>query len=293
MEVSTQVLKKIRRIQIHTKHLVSGFLSGAYVSSFKGSGVVFEELREYVFGDEVRNIDWKATAKMGSPYIKRYVDERERVLFLLVDVSSSMLFASKNQSKSDLMLELLASLTLSAMSNQDKVGAIFFDEKVRLFLPPKRGVRHFLRILREAFLLQESAKETNLDQALEFFLKIQKKRCACFLISDFLMKDEPKSLPILAKKHELMAMHIQDVYEQTFPDIGLMTLEGLENEGELEIDSSSLEFRELFQNYSQERIRQIKERMGKLGASYLSLSTEEDLTNILVAFFHQRGKRSC
>jgi uncharacterized protein (DUF58 family) len=289
-KIPIEILKKIRKIQIKASKLVAEALSGAYVSSFKGSGVIFDDVREYVLGDEVRNIDWKLTAKMQTPYVKQYQEERELTVYFLVDISSSLLFGSEDQTKFDLLLDLVAAIAFSAVSNNDKVSLVLFDDEVRKYLPPKRGVGHFLRLIREIYVQKKEGKKTNLSKALEFFSRVQKKSCICFIISDFLTPDFSQGLTALSKKHELLAIRLFDKVEEKIPDIGVVRLQDLETKENVWVDTGDENFVEQFQCHVDERKKTYEKQFKKMKMPYLELATDSDLVRALSLFLSVRKK---
>ncbi|MEG2071037.1 MAG: DUF58 domain-containing protein, partial [Bacteroidales bacterium] len=221
---STELLKKVRKIEIRTRALSQQVFSGQYHSAFKGRGMAFSEVREYHYGDDVRFIDWNVTARFNHPYVKVFEEERELTVMLLIDVSGSNLFGTKNEFKADLITELAAVLSFSAINNNDKVGVIFFSNTVEKFIPPKKGRSHILRIISELVNYEPTQSQTDIAEALRYMTNAIKKKCTAFLISDFVNSDFEQALKIAANKHDVVALHVMDQGEATLPDVGLIQL---------------------------------------------------------------------
>ncbi|MCH1429979.1 MAG: DUF58 domain-containing protein [Chlamydiales bacterium] len=287
-EIPLDVLRKIKKVQIKASKMVSDALSGAYVSSFKGAGIIFDDVREYDIGDEVRNIDWNLTAKMQTPFVKLYQEERELTVYFLVDVSSSMLFGSNSKNKFDILIELLAALAFSAVSNNDKIGLVLFDNKVCKYLPPRRGVAHFLRMIREVYVHKDRGKESSVVEALNFFSRVQKKSCICFLLSDFLFDLDIKGLSALSKKHDISAINISDPAEKLIPDMGITKLTDLETGRSVYVDSSQAEFKEWFADYEDEKGKELTKLFKKLNMPYLEASSDSDILRALSLFLNKK-----
>ena len=289
--IPKEIIKKIRHIEIHTAHLVNDLLAGEYQSVFKGRGMDFAEVREYQLGDDIRTIDWNVTARTGHPHVKQYVEERELTVMLLVDASSSGEFGTVRQMKGEIAVELCALLAFSAIKNNDRVGLIIFTDKIEKFVPPKKGKKHVLRVIRELLYFRPEATKTNITQALQYLHKVIKRKCVAFLISDFIAGDYHKALEITAQKHDLIAITISDPREQQLPDVGLIELEDAETGEEILIDTSAPEVRELF---CQLNTRQRKER-GKFFRSmkldFIDILTNQSYLDELVKFFRMRAKR--
>jgi uncharacterized protein (DUF58 family) len=287
-KLSQEDFQKIRKIQIHTSQLVNEILAGAWHSAFKGRGIEFEEVREYQSGDEVRSIDWNVTARMHHPYVKVFREERELTVVLLVDVSASSRFGSQNHLKRDLIAEIGAALTFSAIRNSDKVGLILFSDFVEKYIPPKKGVRHVLRVIRELLAYTPQGKGTNLLSALDFAGGVLKKSAICFLISDFICSLYQKEMSILAKKHDLIAINITDPYEMEFPEMGLVNIIDLETGEFHTINTSNQLVLEHFKNKNVERRNDVEWTMKTIGAGFLNIRTDEPYLPVLHKFFKTR-----
>lgn len=288
--VDEELIKTIRRIEIEAKHLAEGVLAGAYRSAFKGKGIEFEEVREFQPGDEERSLDWNVTAKMGHPYVKNFREEREQTVMLIVDVSSSTRFGSTNKTKNKLIAEIGALFAFSAIENNDRVGLITFSDAVDLYLSPKKGTRHVLRIIRELLVSPESGKGTNLAQALAFFGEVQNRASICFVISDFMCPDFNSEFSILAKKHDLIAVSVIDPYEQSFPNVNLAELSDLETgKGQL-IDTGDSSRRRQFVDSSEKHLKDIKKLADKCGSGFIDIRTDKPYLPAIQQFFKKRGR---
>lgn len=287
---TSEILKKVRQIEIKTKGLSKHIFSGEYNSAFKGRGMSFSEVRDYQYGDDVRNIDWNVTARTGDPYVKVFEEERELTLMLIVDISKSTLFGTRKQLKSELITELSAVLAFSAIQNNDKVGAILFSNDVELYIPPKKGKKHILRIIREILYHEGSHSDTNIKGALEYFNNIQKKRSIAFLLSDFMDDDYEAALNIAARKHDLIGMHIFDQAETNLPSIGLIQTIDAETGDAVLIDSSSKSVREKYNSWYEDNIAYFKSQFNKTRADILSIKTGDDYVKALLKFFKTRSR---
>ena len=283
METS-ELLKRVRKIEIKTRTLSKQIFSGQYHSAFKGRGMTFSEVREYLTGDEVRFIDWKVTAHFNRPYVKVFEEERELTVMLLVDVSASGDFGSA-RTKREILTEIAATLAFSAIQNNDKVGAIFFSSEVEKYIPPKKGKSHLLHIIRELIGFHPKNKGTGIGEALKFLRNVQKRRSTTFLLSDFMCSDYEEALKIAGKAHELIAIQIHDPMEEKLPDWGLVRIHDNESGRELMVDTSSAANRQAFARY-QNRIKQERETlMSRYGITHASISTEEDYVKPLINMF--------
>ena len=240
------LLKKVRKIEIKTRGLSNHIFAGEYNTAFKGRGMAFSEVREYQSGDDVRSIDWNVTARYNSPYVKVFEEEREMTVMLLVDVSGSGNFGTKKQFKREIATELSAILAFSAIKNNDKVGVIFFSDIIEEFIPPKKGKSHILRIIRQILSFKPKNKKTDISQAIEYFNNVMKKRCICFILSDYISPSFEKPLKIASKKHDIVALRISDQREKKLPNIGLIPLKDAENDTISYVDTSSKIIRQLF-----------------------------------------------
>ncbi len=289
--ISKDILKKIKRIQIHTRHLVTDAFVGEYHSVFKGRGMEFEEVREYQPGDEIRTIDWNVTARMGRPFIKRFVEERELTVMLLVDVSPSGNFGSAEQLKNEVATEICALLAFSAIKNNDKVGLIVFTDKIEKFIPPKKGIKHVSRVIRELLCAQPTGKGTNIPVALEYLNKISARRTISFLVSDFIATNYARALRIANKKHDVIAVSITDPREQELPNVGFIELRDAESGETLLIDTSNPQARKEYSAIGN-RQRQERSRLFRsMGVDEIVINTGRHYIDPIVRFFRIREKR--
>ncbi|MDR4507552.1 MAG: DUF58 domain-containing protein [Candidatus Brocadiaceae bacterium] len=289
--ISKDILKKIQQIQIHTSRLVNEALVGEYHSVFKGSGMDFEEVREYQPGDEIRMIDWNVTARMGRPFIKRFVEERELTVMLLVDVSASGNFGSGKELKNNVAVEICALLALSAIKNNDKVGMIMFTDKIEKFTPPKKGSKHIFRVIRELLCAEPSGKGTNISVALEYLNKITPRRTISFIVSDFIAYDYVHALRIANKRHDMIAVNIIDPREQEIPKVGFIELRDAESGEIVLVDTASPSVRKEFWAINE---RQKQERSGlfrSMGVDEIIVNTNKHYVEPVVRFFRMRENR--
>ncbi len=286
-----EVIKKIRRIEIRTKKLVNELFSGEYHSTFKGQGMEFEEVRQYEPGDDVRLIDWNVTARMGQPYIKKFREERELTVILLIDVSSSGQFGTRDRFKNETAAELGALLAFSAIKNNDKVGLIIFTDQIEIFVPPKKGRAHVLRIIREILYFKPQGKGTNIAAALEYFNKVIRRKSVVFLVSDFLSEGFTKPLQIANNKHDIIAIKVSDPREITFDNVGLIELEDAETGEVLIIDTGSKEFRKEFAAQSAEDVAGLKKSFRSINLDFINIRTDQSYISPLINFFKMREKR--
>ena len=289
--IPKEILKKIQQIQIHTRRLVNEAFAGEYHSVFKGRGMEFDEVREYQPGDEIRTIDWNVTARMGRPFIKRYVEERELTVMLLVDVSASGNFGSIKHLKNEVATEICAILALSAIKNNDKVGMIMFTDKIEKFIPPKKGPKHVLRVIRELLCSQPTGKGTNISVALEYLNKITHRRTISFVVSDFIANDYAHALRIANKKHDMITITIVDPREQELPNVGFIELRDAESDEILLLDTADSlarkEFGVLNNRLSLERSRLFR----SMGVDEIVINTNRHHVEPIVRFFRMREKR--
>jgi len=289
MEAS-ELLKKVRAIEIKTRGLSSHIFSGEYHSAFKGRGMAFSEVREYVPGDEIRNIDWNVTARMGHPFVKVFEEERELTVIILADVSASGDFGTRKQLKRSLITELTATLAFSAIQNHDKIGVIFFSDRIEKFIPPKKGKSHILRIVRELLQFKPEGKGTNIKSALEYLNNVQKKHCICFVISDFLDENFENALRITSKRHDVVALRVYDQHEKIFPAIGLIKIEDNETGKSLWVNTSGKALRSRFMKNIQKRDEQLKSIFSKSGVDVAQIATDEDYVKPLMNLFKRRAR---
>ncbi|MFK8005300.1 MAG: DUF58 domain-containing protein [Saprospiraceae bacterium] len=287
---TTELLKKVRKIEIKTKGLSKQIFSGEYHSAFKGRGMSFSEVRDYQYGDDVRNIDWNVTARTGSPHVKVFEEERELTVMLLIDVSKSSFFGSVKQTKNEINAEIAAVLAFSALNNNDKVGVLFFSNKIEKYLPPKKGKQHVLRIIRELINLEPEDNGTNIGMALEYLNNLIKKRCICFVLSDFLAKGYEAPLKIAKRRHDVVGIHIVDPREEILPNVGLIRAVDSETGDTRWIDSSSKSVRENYSNWFNSHMDYFKKIFLKTGADSVTIRTNESYVNRLLEFFKRRSK---
>lgn len=288
MNSTKEILKKVRKIEIKTRKLSNNVFSGAYHSSFKGMGMTFSEVRKYEFGDDIRNIDWNVTAKLNEPHIKIFQEERELTMMLVVDISSSELFGSKSEIKKDIVAEISATLSFSAIQNNDKVGLILFSDQIELFIPPKKGKSHILRIIRELIEFKPKSNRTDISLALEYLVKVIKKKAIVFLISDFLDGNYQEKLKIVSKKHDLTGIRIFDEKELELPDLGIVNLKESETGNIFTIDTSSEELRKIYREKYMNYIKYYEETFSKTGSGSLKNSTQDDYIKNLLGYFKKR-----
>ncbi len=291
MQETREILKKIRRLELRTKRLVDSMFAGSYHSVFKGRGMNFEEVREYNPGDEIRAIDWNVTARMNAPFVKKFTEERELTVMLVVDVSASGNFGSVNASKRELAAEVASILAFSAIRNNDKVGLLLFTDEVELFIHPKKGRLHILRLIREMLFFKPRHRGTNLGAALEYLNKVVTRRSVVFLISDFLDEGYSRPLSVTSRRHDLIAIPVVDPGEEDLPDVGLVTLEDPETGEQIDVNTSSRALRGAYLALEERRKRSIDQEFNKLGVDMIPLRTNEDYLPMLRAFFDRREKR--
>jgi len=289
--LTKELLKQVRQIEIKTKGLVNQVFSGEYHSVFKGRGMEFSEVREYDFGDDIRNIDWNVTARFGHPYIKVFEEERELTVMLLVDMSGSLLFGSIEKTKQQIAAELSAILAFSAMKNNDKVGLILFSDRIELFVPPRKGRKHVLRIIREVLSFEPQGKETNIKRALEYLNNAIKKRSIVFLISDFVDSGYEKILKIVGRKHDFIGIVLQDERELQLPELGLIKLLDAETGQERYIDTSDRKLQEWFRLNRAETVLRRKNLFIQSRLDSINVRTNQSYIKPLVDFFRVRERR--
>ncbi|UCE23146.1 MAG: DUF58 domain-containing protein [Candidatus Zixiibacteriota bacterium] len=289
--IPKEILKKIRRIEIRTKKLVNDLFSGEYHSTFKGQGMEFEEVRQYEPGDEIRLIDWNVTARTGYPHIKKFKEERELSVVMLVDASSSGKFGTRDRFKSETAAELCALLAFSAIKNNDKVGLIIFTDKIEKFIPPQKGRGHVLRLIREILYFRPEGVATDIGGALEYFSKVIRRKSVVFLVSDFLSEHYLKPLQIANNKHDVIAIKISDPRETTFDNIGLIELEDAETGEVFMIDTGSKEFRREFFARAEEDNLTLKKAFKLINLDFINIRTDESYIVPLINFFKMRERR--
>ena len=286
---SSELLKKVRKIEIRTRALSQQIFAGQYHSAFKGRGMAFSEVREYQYGDDIRNIDWNVTARFNHPYIKIYEEERELTVMLLIDVSGSTQFGTKQQFKSDLITEISAVLSFSAINNNDKVGVIFFSNQVEKFIPPKKGRSHILRIIRELVDYKSQQVQTNMAEALRYLTNAIKKKCTAFILSDFVNCDCEQALKIASNKHDLVALQITDCGDTLLPNMGLMQIRDPETGKKTMADTSNLNVQKAYARWWHEQQKRNIELFKKSGVDMAQLYTDKDYIKALSELFHRRG----
>jgi uncharacterized protein (DUF58 family) len=288
---AADILKKIRTLEIKTRGLVETAFAGDYHSVFKGRGMNFEDVREYQPGDEIRSIDWNVTARMGSAFVKKFTEERELTVMLVVDVSASGNFGSTTQSKRELAAEVACLLAFSAIRNNDKVGLLLFTDRVELFIPPKKGRSHTLRLIREILFFQPGGRGTDPALALDYLNKIVTRRAVVFFISDFQTPDFSRALAVSGRRHDFVAIHIHDEREKLLPNIGIIMLEDAETGEQLEINTSERGTRTRFAQLADERAAELARILRRNNIDAISLKTNEDYLPALRSFFKQRERR--
>ncbi|MBU0945420.1 MAG: DUF58 domain-containing protein [Proteobacteria bacterium] len=297
--ITKEILKKVRQVEVRTSRLVNDTLAGSYQSVFKGRGMNFDEVREYVPGDEIRTIDWNVTARTGIPHIKKFTEERELTIMLMIDISGSGDFGSAESSKREIMAEIGSVLAFSAVRNNDKVGLILFSDFVELYIPPKKGRSHILRLIREILFFQPQGRKTDLIVPLDFVNGVAKRKCVAFLISDFcllgdfeegLARLQPK-LQVSNRRHDLISMIISDPREYELPDVGWLTIEDAESGAQVELDTSDSAVRRGYGELAAERRKRLHKAILSAGVDLLDLSTDQSYVPPLLNFFGKRRRR--
>lgn len=288
METS-DLLKKVRHIEIKTRGLSNQIFAGEYHSAFKGKGMTFSEVREYQYGDAIRDVDWNVTARFNNPYVKVFEEERELTVVLMVDVSGSKNFGTEHQYKQDLMTEIAAVLSFSAITNNDKIGVILFSDKVEKFISPQKGRKHILRIIRELLTFKPESKQTNIAGALEYLTNAIKKRSIAFLLSDFIDTNFKDALTIANRKHDLVALQVYDKRETSLPPMGLVKVVDAETGGTNFIDTSSKKVRAKHEEWWRNHSESLHQTFKQSGVDYASVSTGDDYVKPLIHLFKHRG----
>lgn len=285
-----ELLKKVRRIEIKTRGLSQNIFAGEYHSAFKGRGMTFSEVREYQYGDDIRDIDWNVTARHNHPYVKVYEEERELTVMLLVDVSGSRLFGAVGEEKREMIAEISATLAFSAIQNNDKIGVIFFSDKIEKFIPPKKGRKHILFIIRELLDFTPDSSGTDIAMVLRYFSDALKKRCTTFLISDFIDgNDYYKALSIASNKHDVYGVQVYDKRDAQIPDVGLMRVRDLESGAEQWVDTSSKKVRNEYRRWWYQRQQSMSDTLKRCRVGSVSVATDEDYVTALMGLFKRRG----
>ena len=288
--IPREILRKVRRIEIRTRKLVNESLAGGYHSVFKGRGMEFSEVREYQFGDEIRTIDWNVTSRMGHPYVKKYIEERELTVVLVVDLSGSNRFGTASQFKAEMMAEICALLAFSASRNNDRVGLILFTDRVEKFVPPRKGRAHVLRVVREILYHKPEGRGTDLAQALEYLGNVVRRRAVVFVVSDFLAEGYERPLRIANRTHDLVAMAIEDPREREMPDVGLVALEDAETGSIRVVDTGSARLRRNFREAGARRVKARQELFRRLSIDSVDLRTDQPYDVPLIRFFERRAR---
>ncbi len=291
MNDTRDILRKIRRLELRTRRLVESSFAGQYQSVFKGRGMNFEEVRPYSPGDEIRAIDWNVTARTGEPYIKKFTEEREMTVMIVLDVSASGNFGSVQESKRELAAEVAAILAFSAIHNNDKVGLLLFSDRVELFIPPKKGRHHILRLIREMLYFDPKGRGTDLAGALEYMNKLITRRAVVFVISDFFTGDFTRPLTVSARRHDMVALPIVDPAEEELPDVGVILLEDPETGEQIEVDTSRRAITQNYADLAALRTKDLTSMFGSRGIDMVSLRTDKDYLPVLRNFFDRRGRR--
>lgn len=283
-----ELLKKVRKIEIKTRRLSDHVFGGEYHSTFKGRGMIFSEVRQYQFGDDVRNIDWNVTARYNEPFVKVFEEERELTLMLMIDISGSEFFGTQEQFKNEVLTEIAATLAFSAMQNNDKTGLILFSDEIELYIPPKKGKSHVLRIIRELLEFEPKSNKTDIANALKFLSSVMKKKAIVFLLSDFIADGYGDTLKIAAKKHDVTGIRIYDKAEETIPNLGMVQMQDQETGELLLVNTSSKSVRNQYYSYHRERVDYFNESFTKSGAGALSIRVDESYVKKLLGYFKRR-----
>ena len=289
METS-ELLKRVRKIEIKTRGLSKNIFAGEYHSAFKGRGMTFSEVREYQYGDDIRNIDWNVTARHNRPYVKIFEEERELTVMLMIDVSASRNFGTISKLKKNQITEIAAVLAFSAIQNNDKIGVIFFSDKIEKFIPPKKGRTHILHIIRELIDFYPEDKQTDIEQALEYMTNSIKKRCTCFVISDFIDEhDFAHALAIANRKHDVVALRVYDPRENQLPPVGMMYLRDVETGEQMWVDTSDKKLREAYEKYAFVREKELDAIFKRSGVDVANIRSDEDYVRALITLFKKRA----
>ena len=289
METS-EILKKVRKIEIKTRGLSQNIFAGQYHSAFKGRGMAFAEVREYQFGDDVRDIDWNVTARFRKPYVKVFEEERELTVMLLVDVSGSLDFGTRSRMKSEMATEIAATIAYSAIQNNDKIGVVFFSDRIEKYIPPKKGRKHILYIIREMLDFKPESRKTDIGGAMEFFTRVMKRRTTAFVLSDFYDRhDFFKQMQIANNKHDVMAIQVYDKWAKALPDVGLVKVVDAESGNEMYVDTSSKKVRAAHARYWIERQQMLKDTLSRANVDWVSVATDDDYVKAMMHLFASRN----
>ena len=289
METS-EILKKVRKIEIKTRGLSQNIFAGQYHSAFKGRGMAFAEVREYQFGDDVRDIDWNVTARFRKPYVKVFEEERELTVMLLVDVSGSLDFGTRSRMKSEMATEIAATIAYSTIQNNDKIGVVFFSDRIEKYIPPKKGRKHILYIIREMLDFKPESRKTDIGGAMEFFTRVMKRRTTAFVLSDFYDRhDFFKQMQIANNKHDVMAIQVYDKWAKALPDVGLVKVVDAESGHEMYVDTSSKKVRAAHARYWIERQQMLKDTLSRANVDWVSVATDDDYVKAMMHLFASRN----
>ncbi|WP_375236274.1 DUF58 domain-containing protein [Winogradskyella sp.] len=283
-----ELLKKVRKIEIKTRRLSDHIFGGEYHSTFKGRGMTFSEVRQYQFGDDVRNIDWNVTARTNEPHVKVFEEERELTMMLMADVSGSKLFGTQNQFKDEIVTEIAATLAFSATQNNDKIGLILFSDEIELFIPPKKGRSHVLRIIRELLEFKPKSKKTNISEAIKFLSNVMKKKAIVFMLSDFVADDYNQTLKIAAGKHDITGIRVFDKHEAEIPNIGMVQMQDEETGELILVNTASKKVRNNYSIFYQEKVEYYKDAFTKSGAGTIDCRVDESYVKKLLGYFKRR-----
>ena len=284
-----ELLKKVRKIEIKTRRLSDHIFGGEYHSTFKGRGMTFSEVRQYQYGDDVRNIDWNVTARYSEPFVKVFEEERELTMMLMVDISGSEFFGTQEQFKNEIITEIAATLAFSATQNNDKIGLILFSDKIELYIPPKKGRSHVLRIIRELIEFKPESKETNIAEALKFLSSVMKKKAIVFILSDFIADDFQHNMKIASKKHDVTGIRVFDKREETIPNLGMVQMEDEETGELMLVNTSSKKVRHNYSQYYRARVNYYKDSFSKSGAGAIDCRVDESYVKKLLGYFKARA----
>jgi len=289
--IPPELIKKIRQIEIYTSKMVNTSFAGQYESVFKGRGMEFDEVREYTLGDDIRTIDWNVTARTGRPYIKRFVEEREMTVVFAVDLSASGDFGTVNKAKNELAAEFCAVMAFTAAKNNDKVGLLIFSDQIELYMPPKKGISHMLRLIRELLYFKMPERRTDISQALDYLARVVRKKATVFLVSDFIETNFKKPLSLLNKRHDVIAVSVRDRAEVALPSVGLIEFADAETGEIVLVDTSSRQFRDKYSDSCAQRFDELNNMLRTINVDCISISTDKPYIQDLVRFFHMRHRR--
>ncbi|GAL69241.1 DUF58 domain-containing protein [Jejuia pallidilutea] len=284
-----ELLKKVRKIEIKTRRLSDHIFGGEYHSTFKGRGMTFSEVRQYQFGDDVRNIDWNVTARYNEPFVKVFEEERELTMMLMVDISGSELFGTEQQFKNEVVTEIAATLAFSATQNNDKIGLILFSDQIELYIPPKKGRSHVLRIIRELIEFQPESKQTNLAEALKFMQNVMKKKAIVFVLSDFIADDYERTMKIVSGKHDVTGIRVYDKREENIPNIGVVQMQDEETGELMLVNTTSKKVRENYAKFYRGKVNYYKETFSRSGAGVIDCRVDESYVKKLLGYFKRRS----